>query len=82
MGTGVQGSGNDWYIGVLNGADAATMKIDLSFLGSGSWNAELFGDDPDNAATFKRESKSIKGSDTLTVSMSTRCGSVVWITKD
>ncbi|MBN2590785.1 MAG: glycoside hydrolase family 97 N-terminal domain-containing protein [Sedimentisphaerales bacterium] len=74
--------GQEWFIGVLNGADAATMQIDLSFLGSGKWNAEIFGDDPDNAATFKRESKSVTASDNLTVSMSPRGGSVVWITKD
>ena len=74
--------GNDWYIGVLNGADAATMEIDLSFLGSGTWNADLFGDDPETAATFKRENKSVKASDILTLSMSPRGGAVVWITKD
>jgi hypothetical protein len=67
---------------VLNGADAATMEINLSFLGSGTWNADLFGDDPDNAATFKRESKSVTAGDNLTVSMSSRGGLVVWITKD
>lgn len=75
-------SGNEWYIGVLNGADAATMEIDLSFLGSGKWNAEVFGDDSDNAATFKRESKSVTASDNLAISMSPRGGAVIWITKD
>ena len=74
--------GNDWYIAVLNGADAAAMDIDLSFLGSGKWNADIFGDDPDNAATFKRESKSVTANDNLTVSMSSRGGSVIWFTKN
>ena len=74
--------GQEWYIGVLNGAVAATMQIDLSFLSSGTWKAEVFGDDPDNAATFKRESKTVKTGDTLKVSMSSRGGAVVWITKD
>ncbi len=74
--------GNEWYIGVLNGADAATLQINLSFLSSGKWNAEVFGDDANNAATFKRENKSVTASDTLTVSMSPRGGSVIWITKD
>ena len=74
--------GKDWYIGVLNGGEAATMQIDFSFLGSGTWNAEVFGDDPDNAATFKRESKSVTAGDNYTVSMSPRGGVVVWITKD
>jgi alpha-glucosidase len=74
--------GQEWYIGVLNGADAATMQIDLAFLNSGTWKAEVFGDDPDNAATFKRESKSVTAADSLKISMSPRGGSVIWITKD
>ncbi len=74
--------GQEWYIGVLNGAESATMQIDLSFLGSGTWKAEVFGDDPDNAANFKRESKSVTASDSLTISMNPRGGAVVWITKD
>jgi len=73
--------GQDWYIGVLNGGEAATMPIELSFLGAGAWQAEVFGDDPDNPAAFKRESKVVKASDKLMVSMSPRGGAVVWITK-
>ena len=37
--------GQEWYIGVLNGGEAATLPIDLSFLGAGAWQAEVFGDD-------------------------------------
>jgi alpha-L-fucosidase len=73
--------GQEWYIGVLNGGEAATLPIDLSFLGRGSWQAEVFGDDPASTATFKRESKAVTASDKLTASMSPRGGSVVWITK-
>jgi alpha-glucosidase len=72
--------GQAWYIGVLNGAEAATLPMDLSFLGEGPWQAEVFGDDPDEPATFKRESKVVTAGDTLTVSMSPRGGAVVWIT--
>jgi alpha-glucosidase len=74
--------GQEWYIGVLNGGEVTALQIDLSFLGSGTWQAEVFGDNTDNPATFKRESKSVTASDKLTVSMSVRGGNVVWITKD
>jgi alpha-glucosidase len=74
--------GQEWYIGVLNGAEAATLPIDLSFLGQGAWQAEVFGDDPDNAAAFKRDSKTVTPEDKLTISMSPRGGAVVWITRD
>jgi alpha-L-fucosidase len=73
--------GQEWYVGALNGGEAATLQVDLSFLGSGKWQAEVFGDDPADAATFKRESKAVTSSDKLTTTMSPRGGSVVWITK-
>lgn len=73
--------GQEWYIGMLNGGTAAEMQIDLSFLGTGQWQAEVYGDDPDTAAAFKRESKAIDSDDELTVSMSPRGGAVIWITK-
>jgi alpha-L-fucosidase len=73
--------GQEWYIGVLNGGEAATLQIDLSFLGQGSWQAEVFGDDPANAAAFNRESKAVTAGDKLTATMSPRGGSVVWVTK-
>ncbi len=73
--------GEDWYIGVLNGGEAATLPIHLSFLGQGSWQADMFCDNPDNPATFKRETRTVTPGDTLTVSMSKRGGAVVWVTK-
>jgi alpha-glucosidase len=73
--------GQQWFIGALNGAEAATMRIDLAFLGQGAWQAEVFGDDPANPATFKRESKAVTSNDKLEAAMSARGGAVVWITK-
>jgi hypothetical protein len=66
---------------VLNGGEAATLQIELSFLGQGAWKAEVFGDDPTNPATFSRESRAVTARDKLTAAMSPRGGSVVWITK-
>jgi alpha-L-fucosidase len=71
--------GQEWHIGVLNGGAAATLPIELSFLGPGTWQAEVFGDDPDHAAAFSRESKAVVAGDKLTVSMSPRGGAVVWV---
>ena len=73
--------GQEWYIGVLNGGEAAALPINLTFLGQGQWKAEVFGDDPANPAAFKRESKAVKSSDMLTASMGPRGGTVIWITK-
>lgn len=71
--------GQEWYIGVLNGGTAVTLPIELSFLGPGQWQAELFGDQSDNPAAFKRESKLVKTGDKLVLPMSPRGGAVVWI---
>jgi alpha-glucosidase len=73
--------GEDWYIGVLNGGEAATLPINLSFLGQGSWQADMFCDNPDDPATFKRETRTVTTGDSFTVSMSKRGGAVVWVTK-
>jgi alpha-glucosidase len=73
--------GQAWYVGVLNGGEAATLPIDLSFLGQGTWQAELFGDDSADPATFKRESRAVTASDKITATLSPRGGAVVWITK-
>ncbi|MFC1490784.1 glycoside hydrolase family 97 catalytic domain-containing protein [Candidatus Latescibacterota bacterium] len=74
--------GQEWYIGVLNGADASTMKIDLSFLDKGEWHAEMFGDDPADPATFKHENITVTADDTLTATMSSRGGAVIRINKN
>jgi alpha-glucosidase len=73
--------GQEWYVGMLNGGQAAAMQVDLSFLGTGAWQADVFGDDPNNAAAFSRETKAVTAADRLTASMSPRGGAVVWITK-
>ncbi|HVT81474.1 MAG TPA: glycoside hydrolase family 97 catalytic domain-containing protein [Phycisphaerae bacterium] len=71
--------GRDWYIGVLNGGTAGEMKIDLSFIGEGSYSAEIFGDDPANPAAFKREDPRVTSKTTLTATLSVRGGFVAWI---
>ena len=76
--------GQEWYIGVLNSKDAATLPIGLSFLGKGQWKAAIFGDDtatPPNPASFKQENRTVTSKDTLSITMSPRGGAVVWITR-
>jgi len=73
--------GDTWFIGVLNGGEAATLPIELSFLEQGTWQAEVFGDDPGHPATFQRQSNNVRASDSLTVSMSPRGGAVIGLTK-
>ena len=37
-------SGSDWYVGALTNWDARELTLDLSFLGEGDYQIELFRD--------------------------------------
>jgi alpha-glucosidase len=47
--------GEDWFIAVLNGPAARTLRVDLKFLGPRSYAATLVRDDPENPATERIE---------------------------
>jgi alpha-glucosidase len=47
--------GEEWFIAVLNGPDARTLRVDLKFLGVKPYGAMLVRDDPDNAAAERIE---------------------------
>ena len=41
--------GKEWYVGSIAGSHGAELSIQLSFLGPGNWNAEIYSDAPDAA---------------------------------
>jgi alpha-glucosidase len=43
-------SGRSWFVAVLNGATARKLSLDLGFLGEGTYDTLLVGDDPVQAA--------------------------------
>jgi alpha-glucosidase len=47
--------GEDWYIAVLNGPEARTLRLDLKFLGNRSYAATLVRDDPESPAAERIE---------------------------
>jgi alpha-glucosidase len=63
-------SGGSWYIGALTNWTARDVTIDLSWLGQGTFDAELFKDGPnaDRAAVdYVREQRAVTASDRWTV---------------
>jgi alpha-glucosidase len=48
-------SGRDWYVGSITNWDPREMDLPLGFLGTGSYNAEIYADGP-NAATQAKDS--------------------------
>jgi alpha-glucosidase len=47
--------GSDWFLAVLNGIQSKQIKVPLSFLPKGKYNAVIAADDPSNAASIKMQ---------------------------
>jgi alpha-glucosidase len=62
-------SGSTWFLAVMNGSTAKTIKIPLSFLGSGKYQAMMARDQQDEAAAVKIENATTSRADTLTVEL-------------
>jgi alpha-glucosidase len=71
--------GDQWFVGVLNGADPANLTIPLSFLGQGSWKASSFGDVEGKGDSFKRRESIVTASTSLQANLLPRGGYVLWI---
>ena len=61
--------GNTWFIAVMNGIDAKTIKIPLTFLKGGNYSASVVKDDPSNSAAVKVENATYKSSDVIELSL-------------
>ncbi len=75
-------SGGDWYVGSLTNWSARDIKIPLSFLGSGRFIAEIYGDAPD-AAEYPKHTvlthQTVDRTTVLSVHMASGGGSAMWI---
>jgi alpha-glucosidase len=61
--------GEEWFIAVLNGPEARTLKIELKFLGPATYHAVLVRDDPDNAAAERIERTTLARQGALTIGL-------------
>jgi alpha-glucosidase len=71
--------GQQWFVAILNGADAAKMDIDLRFLGKGKWTLTQLSDDPARPDAFDRRETSITPTTPLHVALRPRGGFVAWL---
>ena len=62
-------SGDRWFLAILNGPEAKQLKVDLSFLGNGKYQATLVRDDMDNPASEKMEKITATRTDSLTINL-------------
>jgi alpha-glucosidase len=61
--------GDEWFVAVLNGPEARTLRVDLKFLGPRSYGALLVRDDPDNAASERIEHGTFTRHGSLTITL-------------
>jgi len=62
-------SGSTWFLAIMNGSTARTIKIPLAFLGGGKYQVTLARDQKDEAAAVTIENISVGRNDSLTVEM-------------
>jgi len=68
--------GNEWFVGILNGADATTLDVDLSFLGRGRWKLTQLMDSNDRPDAYDRREASAGPATVLHIPMRARGGFV------
>ena len=72
--------GEEWFIAVLNGPEARTLRVDLKFLATRSYGAMLVRDDPDNPAAERVERGTLTRQGSLEIVMRGGGGFIGWLT--
>ena len=72
-------SGKQWFIAVMNGADATTLDIPLDFLGSGSWTVSQLRDSKDKPDAWDRQDGKLTPRDHIHLEIAARGGFVGWL---
>ncbi len=75
-------SGNDWWVGAMTDWTPRSLELDLSFLGNGNFEAEIYKDGINAnvyAADYATEKKQVSGTDKITVNMAPGGGWVGWL---
>ena len=70
-------SGSDWWIGAMTDRHAREVRLSLSFLPAGAFQAEIYRDDPAGGQGFKRETREVTSSDELNLWLAEAGGALV-----
>jgi alpha-glucosidase len=60
---------NAWFLAIMNGPAAKTVKVPLTFLGGGKYQAMLVRDQPEEAAAVKIENITLSQKESLTIEL-------------
>lgn len=70
-------TGRTWFVAVMNGPAARSVRVPLTFLGTGSYAAVSVRDDSPDGATVKVETATQRSSDTINLDLRAGGGTVV-----
>lgn len=73
-------SGNDWWIGAMTDRHAREVRLPLSFLQPGLYQAEIYRDDSAAEHGFKREARKVIPPDELSIRLAAAGGALVRLT--
>jgi alpha-glucosidase len=73
-------SGSDWWIGAMTDRHAREVRVPLSFLPAGTFQAEIYRDDLAAEHGFKRETRSVTPGDELSIPLVAAGGALVRVT--
>jgi len=74
-------SGDRWFLGVLNGRQPRTLRLPLSFLGKGRYQATFVADHRENGAAVELERRAVTARDSVSLSMRDGGGFVARFTR-
>ena len=75
-------SGKQWFIAIINGAEATTLDIPLEFLGAGLWKATQLRDSKDRPDAWDRQDGTVTRKDHIRLTIAARGGFVGWIRQE
>jgi alpha-glucosidase len=70
-----------WFVAAMNGSQARTVTIDLSFLGAGTYKGLIVRDEADDPAAVDMETPDIARGHELTIAMRAGGGFVLRLSK-
>lgn len=74
-------SGEQWFIAVINGGEATTLDLPLSFLSTGTWQLTQLRDASDRPDNWDRQDGKASRNDHIRLELAARGGFVGWIRK-
>lgn len=70
-------SGNDWWIGAMNGRDARKVQVPLTFLMPGTFHADIYRDDAGASHGFAQATRDVTPADAIDLELAAAGGAVV-----